>query len=128
MGLGHVCVFWLVGWGGGSASGHGFVSGWLGKERGGGRVMVVYGGGGFGGGRSFLFLCFLCMEYRRDFLRFTAVAVAGIVRCCVRLLYWRLGHFFASAAQHPFLRFLSLRFSSYFFLSSNLSVAHLRSQ
>lgn len=36
MGLGHVCVFWLVGWGGGSASGHGFVSGWLGKERGGG--------------------------------------------------------------------------------------------
>lgn len=54
--------------------------------------------------------------------------VAGIVRCCVGLLYWRLEHFFASAAQQPFLRFLSLRFSSYFFLSSNLSVAHLRCQ
>lgn len=39
MGLGHVCVFWLVGWGGGSASGHGFVSGWLGE-----------GGGGAGDG------------------------------------------------------------------------------
>ncbi len=80
-----------------SASGHGFVflAGWVSGGAGDGGIWRWWV---CGGGRSFLFLCFLCMEYRRGFLRFTAVAVAGIVRCCVRLLYWRLEHFFASAA------------------------------
>ncbi len=52
MGLGHVCLFF--GWLGVSASGHGFVSGWLGEGGEGGRVMVVYGGGGFAGGGEVL--------------------------------------------------------------------------
>jgi len=97
----------VVGEGGGSASGHGFVSGWLGEGGGGGGgllwwyIEVVVGCAEVGGGSPFCSMLPLHGISER-FLRFAVTGDRSLLRWA---LYWRLEHFFASAAQQPFLRF-----------------------